>query len=154
MSEDNVAGVRLPVFTESHQVPSEKKGSYGLSGGGQAIANSKVKWKTLLSALIKLASLQVCYRYLTILQSRAIDGIIFLSLYSYYQTSFVALDDAIKVTNRRVNALESVVIPSIVDVIKYIESELDELEREDIFRLKKVRKELLSQFRIGFNFQF
>jgi V-type H+-transporting ATPase subunit D len=31
-----------------------------------------------------------------------------------------------------------VVIPMITETIAYIESELDELEREDIFRLKKV----------------
>lgn len=41
-------------------------------------------------------------------------------------------------TNRRVNALDNVVIPGIIANIHYIESELDELEREDIFRLKKV----------------
>ena len=57
---------------------------------------------------------------------------------SSLQTSFISLDEAIKVTNRRVNALDNVVIPGIVANIHYIESELDELEREDIFRLKKV----------------
>ena len=41
-------------------------------------------------------------------------------------------------TNRRVNALDNVVIPRTKNTIKYIESELDELEREDIFRIKKV----------------
>ena len=57
---------------------------------------------------------------------------------SSLQTSFISLDEAIKVTNRRVNALDNVVIPGIIANIHYIESELDELEREDIFRLKKV----------------
>lgn len=57
---------------------------------------------------------------------------------SSLQTSFISLDEAIKVTNRRVNALDNVVIPGILETIHYIESELDELEREDIFRLKKV----------------
>lgn len=66
----------------------------------------------------------------------------------------MALDEAIKITNRRVNALDNVhegplppralhsltplamqvVVPRIENTIKYIESELDELEREDIFR--------------------
>ena len=108
MRQDNVAGVKLPIFKEAKVEGSpEKKNSYGLSGGGKAIHNSQEKWKTCLSALIRLASLQ---------------------------TSFVALDEAIKITNRRVNALDSVVIPMIVETIAYIESELDELEREDIFR--------------------
>lgn len=34
-----------------------------------------------------------------------------------------------KVTNRRVNALENVTIPRMEGVIKYINRELDELER-------------------------
>ncbi len=54
------------------------------------------------------------------------------------QTAFITLDEVIKVTSRRVNALENVVIPNIVDNIQYIISELDELEREDFSRLKKV----------------
>ena len=46
------------------------------------------------------------------------------------QTSFVTLDEALKVTNRRVNALENVTIPKIEGVLSYIARELDELERE------------------------
>jgi V-type H+-transporting ATPase subunit D len=50
------------------------------------------------------------------------------------QTSFSALDEAIKLTNRRVNALDNVVLPNISAAIAYIDSELSELEREEIFR--------------------
>jgi V-type H+-transporting ATPase subunit D len=48
------------------------------------------------------------------------------------------LDEKIKVTNRRVNALEHVVIPRFQATFRYIEQELDEQAREDFFRLKKV----------------
>merc|ERR1719210_3182571 len=54
------------------------------------------------------------------------------------QTSFQALEEAISVTNRRVNALDCVVIPKMTNTVAYITSELDEREREDLFRLKKV----------------
>lgn len=82
-----------------------------LGRGGQQLEKCRKIWSEFLQVLIRLSSLQ---------------------------TSFISLDEAIKVTNRRVNALDNVVIPGIIANIHYIESELDELEREDIFRLKKV----------------
>ena len=54
------------------------------------------------------------------------------------QTQFVTLDEVINVTNRRVNALEYVVIPRIDFAISFIEKELDEESREDFYRLKRV----------------
>ena len=55
------------------------------------------------------------------------------------QTSLKTLDEALKVTNRRVNALEFVIMPQLNNTIKYIISELDEMEREDQYRIKKVK---------------
>ena len=55
------------------------------------------------------------------------------------QTAFVILDEVIKATNRRVNAIEHVIIPKYENTIKYIISELDEQDREEFFRLKKVQ---------------
>ena len=134
---DNVAGVRLPVFqlaaigsrsgnSASAGVRSGVGGLgsgggsaadedmsqiYGLAGGGRSIAKSADAWKGLINKLIQLASLQ---------------------------TSFKTLDEALKVTNRRVNALENVVVPRMENTVSYIKTELDELEREDFTRLKKV----------------
>eukprot|EP00939_MAST-03C_sp_MAST-3C-sp1_P003974 g3974.t1 len=110
---NNVAGVKLPVFVqvveESHD--SDLQNSLGLARGGRAIAQCRKKWEKLIKDLIDLASLQ---------------------------SSFVELDEALKVTNRRVNALDNVVIPRLRATQKYITDELDELEREENFRVKKV----------------
>uniref|UniRef100_A0A9J7Y1I2 V-type proton ATPase subunit D n=2 Tax=Cyprinus carpio TaxID=7962 RepID=A0A9J7Y1I2_CYPCA len=56
------------------------------------------------------------------------------------ETSFVTLDEAIKVTNRRVNAIEHVIIPRIERTLSYIITELDEREREEFYRLKKIQE--------------
>lgn len=55
------------------------------------------------------------------------------------KTAFVTLDEVIKITNRRVNAIEYVVKPKIENTISYIITELDEREREEFYRLKKVQ---------------
>jgi V-type H+-transporting ATPase subunit D len=109
---DNVAGVKLPVFSKYETGAAADNQSLGLVGGGKKIVAVREKFTILLEMLIKLASLQ---------------------------TSFVTLDEALKVTNRRVNALENVTIPKIEEVLAYISRELDELEREDFTRLKLVK---------------
>ena len=55
------------------------------------------------------------------------------------QTSVIILDEAIKLTNRRVNALENVVKPKLENTIAYVISEIDKMEREELFRLKLIQ---------------
>jgi len=43
-------------------------------------------------------------------------------------------------TRRRERALDDIVIPRLVETIRYIEFYLEEREREDIFRLKRIRE--------------
>lgn len=103
-----------------------------MARGGQQLTKLKKNYQAAVKLLVELASLQ---------------------------TSFVTLDDVIKITNRRVNAIEhgklpsmvilgdsiktkiyfSVIIPRIERTLAYIISELDELEREEFYRLKKIQ---------------
>ena len=46
------------------------------------------------------------------------------------QTSFITLDEVIKTTNRRVNAIEHVIIPRIERTLAYIISELGKVQLE------------------------
>ena len=84
----------------------------GLSRGGQQVQKARDTYSKALRVLVDLASLQ---------------------------TAFVILDEVIRLTNRRVNAIEYVIIPRLENTIAYIVSELDEMDREEFFRLKKVQ---------------
>ncbi|EGV91872.1 V-type proton ATPase subunit D [Cricetulus griseus] len=85
----------------------------GLARGGEQLAKLKRNYAKAVELLVELASLQ---------------------------TSFVTLDEAIKITNRRVNAIEHVIIPRIERTLAYIITELDEREREEFYRLKKIQE--------------
>lgn len=50
------------------------------------------------------------------------DAIQLLVELASLQTAFLTLDEAIKTTNRRVNALDSVVIPRLENTIAYIKA--------------------------------
>jgi V/A-type H+-transporting ATPase subunit D len=41
-----------------------------------------------------------------------------------------------------VNALEQIIVPTIVSQIRYIRGVIEQREREDIFRLKKIKLKL------------
>jgi len=110
---DNVAGVKLPVFKIEIKEGAESEifQTIGLSHGGAVVTACRDQYRKAVVALIRLASLQ---------------------------TTFYTLDEEIKMTGRRVNALEYVIIPRIEDIMKYIEQEMDEQAREEFFRVKKV----------------
>lgn len=131
--QENVSGVFLPAFecqpieksSGEECLKQNAKGGIptdqsllpefqltGLSRGGQQVQKARDTYTKALQTLVELASLQ---------------------------TAFVILDEVIKMTNRRVNAIEHVIMPKLENTISYIVSELDEMDREEFFRLKKVQ---------------
>lgn len=122
--QENVSGVLLPAFEVDRVqgsgaswnvsvVPSQLISLLldfnltGLGRGGQQVLRAKEVYAKAVENLVELASLQ---------------------------TAFSILDEVIRATNRRVNAIEHVIIPRLDNTIKYIISELDEMDREEFFR--------------------
>merc|ERR1712217_721654 len=109
---DNVAGVSLPAFKMTYDATKDTSlANLGVAHGGAVINACKETYLKAVTELIKLATLQ---------------------------TSFKTLDEEIKMTSRRVNALEYVLIPRIEETLHYITQEMDEQSREEFFRVKKV----------------
>lgn len=109
--QENVSGVFLPTFESYTKDDINDFQLTGLGKGGQQVKRCRETYARAVETLVELASLQ---------------------------TAFVILDETIKVVNRRVNAIEHVIIPRTENTIDYINSELDELDREEFYRLKKV----------------
>lgn len=122
--QENVSGIVLPAFevdrvagsgssrTQSYSIrlDTDLKTDFNLTGlgrGGQQILKAREVYAKALETLVELASLQ---------------------------TAFIILDEVIRATNRRVNAIEHIIIPRLDNTIKYIMSELDEMDREEFFR--------------------
>jgi V/A-type H+-transporting ATPase subunit D len=61
------------------------------------------------------------------------------------EISIKLLSEEIKKTRRRVNALEYIFIPNLVDTVKYINMKLTELERSNLTRLMRVKEFIESR---------
>ena len=119
LKTDNIGGVQLPTFIIKDSNTAPEKISR--AQGAMIIENARQRFKEVLRLVVEIASLQ---------------------------TSFIKLDEVIKITSRRVNALEFIIIPNFFSILKYINQELDEMENEEKFTLKKVlnnRKKLQEE---------
>jgi V/A-type H+-transporting ATPase subunit D len=68
-----------------------------------------------------------------------IDGLVD---YAGRETRLRRVGEEIQKTSRRVNALEQITLPTLTGQVAYIRQALDERAREDLFRLKKVKKKI------------
>lgn len=110
-TEDNIMGVKIPKMDDSSfQIPQEP--SYGMAESCAKLDDSQQQFRTVMKNMLKLADLE--------------GGIKSLAV-------------EIEKTKRRVNVLENNLIPKLKATQKYIEMQLEEREREDFFRRKRIK---------------
>jgi V/A-type H+-transporting ATPase subunit D len=109
----NIMGVPVPVIEKKRISKSVFERGYSIIGVSGRIDEVAEKYEAELDLIMGLAETE---------------------------TSLKRLGAEIQMTRRRVNALEQVLIPELKKQAKYIEITIDEREREDLYRLKKVKK--------------
>ncbi len=112
LSENNIMGVVVPKIKVSTIQKSIEERGYGLIGTSVRIDESVHAFEKLAEKVLEAAELE---------------------------TTMKKLLDEIESTKRRVNALEFKVIPQLEEVAAYITLRLEELERENVFRLKRIK---------------
>jgi len=113
METRNVMGVIVPKIQTEHHVKAFDERGYGIIGTSAYIDDAAEAYEEVLKNILTAAEIETTIRKL---------------LYE------------IDRTKRRVNALEFKVIPELEASAKFIQLRLDEMEREDIFRLKRIKK--------------
>lgn len=107
----NIMGVKIPRMNRD-EIKQEIEPSYSFIETCSKLDDAQQEFKALLKKLIDLAD---------------------------HEGSIKSLAVDIEKTKRRVNVLENNLIPKLRSTIKYIEMQLEEREREDFFRRKRIK---------------
>ncbi|MHC1576102.1 MAG: V-type ATP synthase subunit D [Methanosarcinaceae archaeon] len=109
----SIMGVVVPKIESSSVHKSINKRGYGILGTSAYIDEAADAYELMVEKIILAAEIE---------------------------TTIKRLLDDIEKTKRRVNALEFKVIPELQEAMNFITLRLDEMERENTFRLKRIKK--------------
>jgi V/A-type H+-transporting ATPase subunit D len=112
LTSKNIMGVVVPEIRGSKVKKGILERGYSLIGTSSVIDAAAEGFEDLVEAVIRSAEIE---------------------------TTLKRLLDDIEGTKRRVNALEYRVIPELKTASAFIKMRLDEMEREELFRLKKIK---------------
>ena len=116
----NIMGVVVPQIESSKVRKSLDERGYGLLGSSSRIDETADAYEELLETIILAAEVE---------------------------TAMKKMLKEIETTKRRVNALEFKLLPDLYENQEYIEQKLEEQEREEIFRMKKIKAKKEEQER-------
>ena len=108
----NIMGVVVPQIESSKVRKSLDERGYGLLGSSARIDETADAYEELIESIILAAEVE---------------------------TAMQKMLEEIETTKRRVNALEFKLLPELKENQEFIEQKLEEQEREEIFRLKKIK---------------
>jgi len=109
---NNIMGVVVPQIESSKVKKSLDERGYGVLGTSARIDEAAEAYEDLLESIILAAEVE---------------------------TAMKKMLKEMETTKRRVNALEFKLLPELYNNQEYIEQKLEEQEREEIFRLKKIK---------------
>ncbi len=112
ISGKNIMGVPVPVIEKKRVFKTMLERGYSPIATSARIDETAERYEAEIDLLIKLAETETAMR---------------------------RLGAEIQMNRRRVNALEQILIPELKTQAKYIKNAIEEREREDLFRLKKVK---------------
>jgi len=112
-SSRSIMGVHVPILELENELARKvTERGYGFMDSSAAVDRSAKSFEEALEKIIKLAELEEAVRNLA---------------------------GEVEKTKRRVNALEYIMIPTLKATRKYIQMRLEEMERENFIRLKKIK---------------
>jgi V/A-type H+-transporting ATPase subunit D len=117
LKSKNIMGVIVPEIGATKVRKSLVDRGYGMLGTSPVIDETATAFEELVESIIESAEIE---------------------------TTMKRLLDEIESTKRRVNALEFKVIPELTEAQDFIKMRLDEMEREELFRLKKIKSRSMA----------
>lgn len=112
ITSKNIMGVVVPQIESMRVEKRLDQRGYGVLGTNSRIDEAAAAYERLLEEIILAAEVETAMRKML---------------------------EEIETTKRRVNALEFKLLPELEEAEEYIERKLEEQEREEIFRLKKIK---------------
>lgn len=112
MEERNIWGIKVPHIKPAGAMRSPFERGYAITDTSARIDETAASFKTVIDLIIKMAPIEIKLK---------------------------RLGQEIRKTSRRVNALEQILIPNLSSELRFIRNTLEEREREDTFRLKRLK---------------
>lgn len=118
LKSKNIMGVVVPQISSASVKKRMIDRGYGVLGTSSTIDDTATSFEDLVESIVKSAEIE---------------------------TTMKRLLEEIEKTKRRVNALEFKVIPEQKAARDFIKMRLDEMEREELFRLKKIKARSMAK---------